>query len=260
MLGKLMKYELRATGRVMLPGFAAVLILAGMTRLSADLLYGRGDKLEIIAFIVSTLFVLSCCAIGLLTLLLMIQRFRDNLLRDEGYLMHTLPVTTAQNIFAKMLTSIIWNFGTSVTIVLSIAVLTFNARVFSGIRELLSMLVQVPADIAANGVLYGLEVILCVTAGLSAFALLVYASMALGNRFSSHRGLMSVLIFFGFQIVTNVVMVVLGNMMNGMHAPQVSNTATIHLVLLGSTAACAVYGAIFYAITAINLKKHLNLE
>lgn len=259
-----MKYELRATGRVMLPGFAAVLILAGMTRLSADLLYGRGDKLEAIAFIVSTLFVLSCCAIGLLTLLLMIQRFRDNLLRDEGYLMHTLPVTTAQNIFAKMLTSIIWNFGTSVTIVLSIAVLTFNARVFSGIRELLSKLVQVPADIAANGVLYGLEVILCVTAGLSAFALLVYASMALGSRFSSHRGLMSVLIFFGFQIVTNVVMGIAAGtaerLFDHVRLPEISGQAGIHLVLLGVTVGFIVYGAIFYAITAVNLKKHLNLE
>ena len=48
MLGKLMKYELRATARTMLPGFAAVIVLAGLTRLSAELLMSRGDFLTLV--------------------------------------------------------------------------------------------------------------------------------------------------------------------------------------------------------------------
>ena len=265
MLGKLMKYELRATGRIMLPGFAAVLVLAGLTRLSSDYLSGRGGLLKAMAVIITLLFVLSCMVIGLLALVLMIQRFRDNLLRDEGYLMHTLPVSTAQNIFSKLLTSVIWYFGTAVVGALSVSVLVINAKNFTGfLKWLHEAIVQVSPEIAAHGFLFLLEGILCVTAGLSASAMVIYASMALGQRFSRRRGLMSVLIFFGINIATQIAAGLLGEgfvkILSSAHLPELSASTELHVTLLGTMLVLAVYGAVFYFITAGTLKKHLNLE
>lgn len=265
MLGKLMKYELRATSRIMLPGFAAVLALSGLTRLSTEYLAGRGGWLNAVSVIVTVLFVLSCMAVGLLALVLMIQRFRDNLLRDEGYLMHTLPVSTAQNIFAKLLTSVIWYFGTAVAGVLAVYIQLANARNFSGVLQWLrEAVVRVSPEMAAQGFLFLLELILCATAGLSAFALVIYASMALGHRFQSHRGLMSVLIFFGINIATQIAAGTAGagvtRLTGNIWRPEISAAAAVHLALLSTSAVLIIYGAVFYFITVGTLRRHLNLE
>jgi hypothetical protein len=278
MLGKLMKYELRATARTMLPGFAAVIVLAGLTRLSAELLMSRGDFLTLVGTIVTVLFVLACMAIGILALIIMIQRFRDNLLGDQGYLMHTLPVTTAANIFAKVLTSVIWYFGTAVVGMLAILTLVARQNVFSSLFESIKRFFDwLTPGYAAHGVAWVLEFLLLVTLSLSLFSLMIYAAMSLGYQANSHRGVLSVLIFLGFNVALQIVGGLLAGwafrsasatVTNGMEFriqlfrsfSNLSNESQIHLVLLGASLLCAVGCAIFYFLTADSLKKHLNLQ
>lgn len=58
-------------------------------------------------------------ALGVLTIVVTIQRFRKNLLGDEGYLMFTLPVSTSSLILSKCITALIY------------AVLSFIVAVFT---------------------------------------------------------------------------------------------------------------------------------
>ena len=135
MLGKLIKYEFRATRRTMLPLYAALLCVALLTRLSMSALSVPGGGahhgfLNFVAGIMGMLFGLLTFALGFITLFLMAQRFQKNLLGDEGYISFTLPVTVSQNIAAKLMVSCVWFFSSFVAEVLAILILTVNARFF----------------------------------------------------------------------------------------------------------------------------------
>ena len=95
MLGKLIKHEFRATGRILLPLLGAELLLSVLAGFSVRGL-DRVENMGILGVMyVTTLvvFFLGLFALSVVAFVLMIQRFYKNLLRDEGYLSMTLPVT-----------------------------------------------------------------------------------------------------------------------------------------------------------------------
>ena len=98
MLGKLMKYEIKATGRTLIPLYIALLAFAIINKIFIGT--GLSDKLEgfgSIPFILSIFgYGFTMAAVFIVTFFVIIQRFYKNLLGDEGYLMNTLPVTTLQ--------------------------------------------------------------------------------------------------------------------------------------------------------------------
>ena len=132
MLGKLMKHEFRATGRIMLPLLGAELLLSVLAGLSV-----RGlDRLENMGFLGVTyiltlsVFFLGLFALAVVAFVLMIQRFYRNLLRDEGYLAMTLPVSVDEQIWSKLLVSFVWFLAVGVlSVVTMLILLALGARV-----------------------------------------------------------------------------------------------------------------------------------
>ena len=123
MLGKLMKHEFRATGRIMLPLLGAELLLSVLAGFSV-----RGlERIENMNFLGVTyiltlaVFFLGLFALAVVAFVLMIQRFYRNLLRDEGYLAMTLPVSVDEQIWAKLLVSFVW--FAAVTVLSAVAML-----------------------------------------------------------------------------------------------------------------------------------------
>ena len=87
MLSKLLKYELKATGRIFLPLFLALLLFAGINRFTLS-----PDEFDAPAMISMIMYIIIMVGMFVMTFIMMIQRFYKNLLSDEGYLMLTLPV------------------------------------------------------------------------------------------------------------------------------------------------------------------------
>ena len=113
MLGKLLKQDFRATARIILPVYAAVPVLGLFTNLITRLCENQnGFLIRAIGALVSFVFSLSLIAAVVTTVVLMILRFYRNLMTDEGYLMFTLPVSTTELIFSKLIVSIVWFLGT----------------------------------------------------------------------------------------------------------------------------------------------------
>ncbi len=117
MTGKLIKHEFKATSRIFLPFFGAVLILWGLSWIAVKLggilvLPGGkgfgGPVFGILSGIVVGLTVFSLVALMLCAVFVTIQRFYKNILGDEGYLMLTLPVTPTQHLFVKLLAGTAW--------------------------------------------------------------------------------------------------------------------------------------------------------
>lgn len=93
MLGKLIKHEFRATGRLMAPLFGAMLLLAVFVRVS-DLILSAADVpvfFEALNSLLLIVYVLAILSVTVFSTVLMIKRFHQNFLTDEGYLMFTLP-------------------------------------------------------------------------------------------------------------------------------------------------------------------------
>ncbi len=110
MLGKLLKYEIKAMGRVMLPLYAVMLFLAGF--LALNLRLGMNPAIRRIvdkfAVVSGFLFVIGVIAVGVVMIVMVVQRFYKNLLGNEGYLMFSLPATTLEHILSKGLSSLLW--------------------------------------------------------------------------------------------------------------------------------------------------------
>ena len=117
MLGKLLKYELKATSRVFIPLYIAILVVSIVNGLSLNL--------EILNIQGLATIVLMCLFISLfvITIVVTIQRFNKNLLKDEGYLMFTLPVSSKHLVLSKYLTSLIWTFLSFVVAFLSFTII-----------------------------------------------------------------------------------------------------------------------------------------
>ena len=112
MLIKLLKYEFKFTGRSLLPIYAALLVLTVLMNLGDGMRFGFNNAGMFEGFFKTMLiFTYSCVisAVCIITVVLLVQRFYKNLLRDEGYLMHTLPVSAAQNIASKLICAVVWS-------------------------------------------------------------------------------------------------------------------------------------------------------
>ena len=92
MLGKLLKYEIPAMGRKLLPlyaAWAATALFLGLTTQSSD------SKTEFMVVISALLYTAVATAIFVMTIILIVQRYSNSLLGDEAYFNHVLPVSVS---------------------------------------------------------------------------------------------------------------------------------------------------------------------
>lgn len=199
MLGKLMKYEFRATAIYFLPIYVVLVLVSGL-RYVVSLISQRFSNgfSAFSGFSLSAIYLLLALGLAITTFIVIIIRFYKNLLGTEGYLMFTLPVSVEQNILAKLIPSVVWFFGSCVLGMLTIAPamgLRFNDNpftMFTGIR-----LGDVPEILLA---------VLMVIGSIAGTFLFYYLCMCIGQMFNSHRFLASA----GAYIVIQTVLQILG--------------------------------------------------
>jgi hypothetical protein len=124
MLGKLLKYEIKATSRWFLPLYVAIIFSAiinkflFVTPIVNKAFEQNNSFVNIMQGIISSvsmfLYVALFFGLFVATLIVVIQRFYKSLLGDEGYLMFTIPVKAWQNILNKLLVSMLWTFTSTV--------------------------------------------------------------------------------------------------------------------------------------------------
>jgi len=276
MLGKLLKHEFRATGRTMLPLYGAVVILAVLANISIRLMdVADSVFLRILFGLVIVVFVIGIIAAVVVTALVMISRFYRNLLREQGYLMHTLPVTVHGQIWSKLIVSLVW-FAATFIVVWLIVLLTGLIQSGTGIssffisfpswaeiRQYLAEMGIRPGDV----VLLGAEYLANIVAACGLVCLHFYAAMALGHMFSRNKVLMSIVFYVAISIVFSLLttgsgMVTIRSLEGGAYE-SLTGAAALLTVLQGvSLRAAAVQlaeGALLYIATVLGLKKGLNL-
>ena len=276
MLGKLIKHEFRATGRIMLPLVAAELLLSVFAGLSVRGLSNAQSMGFLNVMYVTTLsvFFLGLFAIWVVALVLMIQRFYRNLLRDEGYLSMTLPVSVDEHIVAKLIVPFVWFAALAVLSVVALLVLasisaasSFDLHgMFRAFRE------GWPVDFGAFGggqiLLLGLEFLLVCFLSSCVSCLRCYMSMAIGCSAADHKLLYSFLAFIGigtamsvirnqlfFGVAPNLDLHSFAALAESARGVMLLMHGAVWSVILGLLAVCALY----YFVTRWFLKNKLNL-
>ena len=212
MLGKLIKYDFKAEFRQ----FAGAYIFLVVTAIIASLcdFFGADGSANIIlntlTFLSQILIVIGLIAIYVLTLVICILRYRSNLLKDEGYLMHTLPVKKWQLYFSKYITTAVWYVA---DIIVTIVCLCILNRDVSWIGEIAGEILGSKNVIGAgNFYMLAALVSFCVVAGAFASISELFFALNLGYSFGSgkaNKDVIAVLAFVGEYIIMQVLSLVI---------------------------------------------------
>jgi hypothetical protein len=268
MLRKLLKYEFKATARILLPLYAALIGFSIINKFfigfgnSFDNMEGLGKIPAIVSMIG---YVATMVAVVVVTFFIIIQRFYKNLLGDEGYLMNTLPVSLNKNILSKLLIAIIWNIISAIVAIFSILIMAYRPGVFEetfrSFGGFSGFIANGYDSIGISIYIIPLEFIILMLIGIARATLLVYASMSLGHLASKRKVLSS----FGAFIVLNMIQNAITGIVPSYFAIDDINFSTmgvapIHKFLIFGIISALVFSAIFYAVSNYILKNKLNLE
>ena len=276
MLGKLLKQEFRATGRIMLPVFGALLILSVLANFSIRVLdssAGNNTVLRILAILVLVFFGAAIFGAMIVTLWLMVTRFYRNLLKDEGYLMHTLPVSVHGLVWSKLIVSLVWFVVTGLVVT---AILFLTGLIQSG-TNLGELMLEFPtwaeireamAEAGFRGsdiTVFLLELLALALVGFFATCLHFYAAMAMGHMFNKDKILLSIVFFVLLSFVMSLVTSLLGFRVSDLAAATVENGGMEMLMLymrrllLFSLGIALLQSALLYFATTLSLRRGLNL-
>lgn len=208
MIGKLMKYDLRSMLRTFLPLWGVLLVVAFLNRFTLQIDRLNDSFYGIPAILLLLLYVFGIMAIVVVALIHMIQRFYNGLLKDEGYLMFTLPVKTSQLIWAKCLSSWILVVMTGIACFLSIMLMVTDTEVFRTLKEgfgaAYNYLIHNKEEAA---LIYQALLLMLVTAIASIVRAILqaYFAMAIGHLANKHRAGYSFLAYIGISVALSTI-------------------------------------------------------
>ena len=197
MLGKLLKYEYKATSRYFI-GLYIVLALLTIGNKIMLIIEDTSDVqlrvVDILFGIIMASYVIAIIAIAVATVVLMLRRFYFNMLKDEGYLTFTLPATVGQHIASKMIVCITWVIATVVLTGVSIFVVTYSKDIdyAGGISYSVQKLTQLGAwGYVAEGIIAAIVTVI-------GMPILMYACLSIGQLYTKHRVVGAILAYIGY--------------------------------------------------------------
>lgn len=251
MLGKLIKYELKATARKITPLYIALLIFALIINLFIGSVGFNNDLVGLPMILGVFAYGCTMAAVFIITFFTIVQRFYKNLLGREGYLMNTLPVPTWMNISNKLIVSIIWSLVSGIVAFLSIIIMAFSEDTFS---QLLNGFSDLIANLIQGHAAYILEWALYLFVSMIVSTLMLYLSMSLGHLFNKRRILLS----FASYIILSIVISIIKNIANiGLYLP---NMITIKPKIHGLLIFDILLAVVLFVGCNYIIKNKLNLE
>lgn len=206
MLKKLLKHEFRATARTY--GGLYLALLAVSVLFGASIRGWNGtnsDAYSTAVGLLSLAYTAVLIGTAVVTVMTIVRRFYSNLLGREGYLMHTLPVTEAQLVGAKLISGTVWSVCSIFAAGLSFGILAILMMAEIDLLDQLPWMLSQLREAFARYDMAFWETMLfsglvCFVRMVSAIAC-IYAACMVGHQFKNHPALAGILSFFGMQYV-----------------------------------------------------------
>lgn len=254
MLGRLLKYEIKATARIFIPIYFVVLMA------SFFFLFVRNanDDFLTMKMIMSIIIAIGYLATWMAWMFITIGRFYQTMFTNEGYLTHTLPVSVNQLVLSKLMISIFWY-------ILGTAIFTFVALFAQpGISHTLgeNFVLKLTSS-------YITFTFIASTESLLIFSMLIYASLSIAQMFHTvkNKFLMAALIVIVTSLLYQLLMTglyhlfpdILGSLFQSVIAETEYEAIMRHFISLGFGINVIVF-SVLYLTTIWCLKHRLNLE
>ena len=216
MLSKLIKHEFRATSRIMWPVFLGMLALTALMRFSQLLLNGGHIPwlLQLIGVLLVIGFMMGLGALAFVPLVLSAVRWRDHVLKDEGYLTLTLPVSLHQLLISKLIVSAVWYAAAFIVGLLSLLIAVSGWSTLQYVpdffNDVFTAFFEMEASLRSHALLIVFELFCNFVFAVSAAELVVYAAYSIGYSFNKHKTLWTtilVLVFFQLAQFTAIAMI-----------------------------------------------------
>jgi len=259
MLGRLFKHEIKATARMFLPIYLILFALAGFTKGIMELDRALDNMLfKSVVGISMALFWISVVGMLYIALVIMVIRFYRHLIKDEGYLSHTLPVKPWQHVLAKLLAGAVWQVTSIAAGVGAVVIYFLNANIwqdivgfFEGLQEMLS-----------NAGLPVAPLLIALAFSLLSSLLMVFAAMSLGQTSARHKVGMSFLMWLVLYVITQTVSGALTVPLVLIAMPDLENGGmnSMNMIMWFALGLQCMMGTGYFLTASLTLKRKLNLE
>lgn len=260
MLGKLMKYEWKATWKLLVPANLLIIVMTffACVTVRLDFFDYDFDAAGFAAIMIIMMYVLSMFVAIVGTAIYLIYHFYTSTYGDQGYLLHTLPVDKHHIIIAKVLVSSTWVLISSFLMYASILFL-FNAEedILSDFTDAVEIIVTrtYHEEFSAFAIIMALIAMLV---GLLARVLKVTACISLGQLSSNHKLITAIAFYFAMYIaerVVNIFYYLFLGIINDRTGTWDFGISWEFALITG-----LIYTVVFYLITWHVMDKKLNLD
>lgn len=268
MLGKVMKYEFKAIGRI-LPLFYIALIFASVF-LAINLRFIPYDTFlgTLIRTLSGSLYFIVLIATAVVTLVILLSRFKKSMLGDSGYYMLTLPVKIETHILAKTFSATIWGFFSMVVAIITmliIGAITYRGSLFVLLDSFIGELRTLTGQDFFFAILLIIELIILVLLSLTKTALTIYAAMTFGQLSKNHPNLVAVVFYMGFNFIESMIATVILTILSRISILYEAFDRLLNdlkgidifmfILIMVSAAVCVIY----FIITDLYMKKKMDI-
>lgn len=259
MLTKLLKYDFKSLFRVMIPIYIVSFLLAILTR-GLNLLTERVSIFSIPSAFISALFVFSIIAIPLLTFVYTILKFYQNLIKDEGYLMHTLPVSKNSLVLSKSISALCF---------LAISCFVAIGILFTGVygiwfdHKVFSLFGEMWGIINHNFIIL---IVILMALGFIMQQIMYYAAIALGQKHNSKKIVYSIvygIVLYNINQIASVILL-LPMMFSSKYQKYLQMDMPpmdfMNGYLIANIILSVLFVLLYHYLTVRTLEKKLNLE
>lgn len=263
MLGKLMKYEWKATWKLLLPMNMLIIVMTFLACITVQVDFFDSDNSMVIfsAMMILLTYIGSMFVVCIGTGIYLIYRFYTSTYGDQGYLLHTLPVDKHHIIIAKVVVSAAWIFISMVLVFMSVMFLFAEQGEFLvDFIEAFESVIEYWGGSEVSGFVLIMTFIATVF-HIFARVLKVTACVSLGQLSSDHKVIMSFAFYFAFYFVQRIFTMlyyvfieILNNANESYRFSYFDNSWE------GTLISGILYSVVFYFLTWYVMDKKLNLE
>ncbi len=213
MLGKLLKYELKAGIWYYIIMSAAVFaVTLACCGTMGIMIKNEADNpfITLSAMSVVMLYIVVLVAAGIFTPIIVFKRFYSHNFSQEGYLTFTLPVTAKQIYWSKFMTSLLWYCWTYLLIILSFVALIITLSLsfdfdLSFLQDVFGSFTEIFDNSILMIILYVLNCLISIVYGIC----IIYLSICIGQNFNVHRVIAAIGSYFVVGWIINLISSVL---------------------------------------------------
>ena len=259
MLGKLLKHEWKSIWKIPVLLIGILMITAVIAGLTFALPIWESDwiGLPLSGLMLLLLFYFAMIAASVGITVYMAVRCYKSMFTDEGYLTHTLPVSSRQILNCKVITMSVWTLITGIAIIISLVVFggvtflalsTKSSRFAMDVMEVLWEIRNIWESPMMKGFGACCVSLVCFTLVSSASsALILIGAITLGQKVRGHRILGAVGAYFGITTIVQIIAIVL---LIPLMVKMVMDSAYLSIF---ETSPFSFYTSIYWIMTAVYL-------